>query len=160
MYHFWHWTLSWCLLWLPYEICFAWNHCKGNTKCRYVRILLLRTDKDFYFQSQTVPKLYMHYFSYTGLYIYVQLAFSPAIYRLSTKNTLKEKTSKSYMSDKGEWINLQLISWIKSCGMETHHLWFIHLCNKGQVLYCSMLFTITVTVTCNIMEQTVDYSKM
>lgn len=73
-------------------------------------LFLLGTDKDFYFRSQTVPKLYIHYFSYTGLYIYVQLAFSPAIYTLPAKNTLLEMTRKRYISDKRESIDVQLLS--------------------------------------------------
>lgn len=75
-----------------------------------VAALLLGTDKDFYFRSQTVPKLYIHYFSYTGLYIYVQLAYSPAIYTLPTKNTFLEKTRKCYISDKRESIDVELLS--------------------------------------------------
>lgn len=83
------------------------------------QIIVAVVARDFYFRSQTVTKLYIHYFSYSGLYIYVQLAFSPAIYTLWTKNTLCEKTRICCSLDKRESGDVQWVLSRKSCGMET-----------------------------------------
>lgn len=79
---------------------------------QYIVAALSLTNRDFYFRSQTVPKLYTRYFSYGRLDVfYVQLAFS-SIYTLLTLNTLLEaKKTESCISDKrDQW---RLLSWIK-----------------------------------------------
>lgn len=65
-------------------------------------LLLLRTDKDFYFQSQTVLKLYIYYFSYTGLYIYARIGiFSCYLYKSAKKYIIREDKK---MTEKRELI--------------------------------------------------------
>lgn len=124
----WYWTLSWCL-WLPYEICFAWNDCKGNTKCCPVRILLLH----YCCWEQIKISIFDHrlYQNYTFIIFHtpdsifmqdVELAFSPAIYKLSTKNTFCERQESATFQIKGSKSISSCFLGINCFGMETDHL--------------------------------------